>query len=66
MLDGHTYKGNFVHGQMSGKGTYTGLDGRRYKGQWRADKYHGFGIYEHLKAVQNKGELSEGQLIRWL
>lgn len=41
---GEKYVGNFVHGYMSGQGTYT-YQGDKYVGEWDNDKKNGFGKY---------------------
>jgi hypothetical protein len=36
--DAETYKGEWVHGQRSGKGTLTRVNGEKWSGQWKEDK----------------------------
>ena len=39
------YKGDFVRGQRSGRGTFSYQDGGRYEGMWEDNKKHGHGVF---------------------
>ena len=47
--DGRFYKGDFVRGQIEGKGEFKLADGRICKGVWKTWKKYGFSI----KAMYN-------------
>ena len=39
------YRGDFVHGQMTGNGHRVFMDGSSYSGQFRDGMMHGYGIW---------------------
>ena len=41
------YEGEFVNGEISGKGTKTWSDGREYSGEWLCGEMHGFGRWRN-------------------
>ena len=53
-------KGEFLNGQLNGKGTIIWKDGRSYTGDWVKDKWDGKGIYVYSNGDRYEGEFKPG------
>mgnify|MGYP001301870685 CR=1 FL=1 len=60
--DTGTYVGEFKHGKMHGKGTYTLPDVAKYVGEFKDDKFHGQGTYTYASGDKYVGEFKDGEM----
>jgi|GEM_PF-4480550 len=56
--NGHVYEGNFLHGNLTGKGRYVWPNGDAYEGDWVNDKQKGKG-----KLTLSDGDVYEGDFV---
>jgi len=54
--DGRAYEGEWLNGNLHGRGIFTSADGNRYDGEWRDDKKHGRGINTSADGDRYDGE----------
>ena len=59
-LDGSSYEGQFVHGNLHGHGIYRHATGDVYEGEFRDDEEHGFGIYTQPSGYVYAGQWDAG------
>ena len=58
--NGDKYEGEYVDGQLNGKGKYTFLDGNVYEGEWINSKMTGKGIFSFSDGGIYEGDLIDG------
>ncbi|XP_023136217.2 radial spoke head 10 homolog B isoform X2 [Amphiprion ocellaris] len=57
------YKGDFIHGQRHGQGTFYYASGAIYEGEWRNCKKHGQGKFTFTDGRVFEGEFVDDQMI---
>lgn len=56
-----TFQGNFVKGQLQGKGVMTASGGDRYMGEYKDGKRHGHGTYYYANGDRFEGEYKNNE-----
>ena len=59
--NGDRYEGEFVNGNMEGKGEYKFSNGNIYIGEWKEDQSHGSGEYTFKNGNTYVGEFRNGK-----
>uniref|UniRef100_A0A3Q1F4A4 Radial spoke head 10 homolog B n=1 Tax=Acanthochromis polyacanthus TaxID=80966 RepID=A0A3Q1F4A4_9TELE len=57
------YKGDFIHGQRHGQGTFYYASGAIYEGEWRNSKKHGQGKFTFTDGRVFEGEFVDDQMM---
>ena len=60
-FNGGRYTGNWVEGEMDGKGTMTYIDGSTYVGMFQFGTEHGEGKFKSYDGFKYQGEFVEGK-----
>ena len=60
-IDGGSYDGDWVEGEMHGRGVYTYAHGDSYDGDWVEGKKHGRGVHTYAYAGSYDGDWVEGK-----